>query len=437
MIEKKICRIIAEGFMDLYAYNTDINTINIQKTRKEFEGDFTFVVFPFLRFSKKTPQATAEDLGHYLLQKLDSISNFNVINGFLNISLKNNFWTDYLKNNKTDSTHPVTDKPFTFVIEYSSPNTNKPLHLGHIRNNLLGYAVAEILKYAGHKVYKVNLVNDRGIHICKSMLAWKLWGKGETPQNTGIKGDYLVGKYYVLFEKKYKEEVQTLIKKGSNEEEALKNAPLIIEAQKMLQQWENNDKDVRQLWQMMNAWVLSGFDTTYEKLGINFDKTYFESDTYLLGKKIIEEGLSKNIFEKKTDNSVWVNLTDNGLDEKLLLRSDGTSVYITQDIGTAHLRFNDFEADKFIYVVGNEQNYHFDVLKLILKKLNKPWADEIYHLSYGMVELPEGKMKSREGKVVDADILIQEMFDTARKIHKSSEKLKNLMNTKPKNYTTH
>ena len=416
MIEDLICRKTIEAIQELYSVSVGAEVVSVQKTRKEFEGDYTIVVFPFVKYSKKDPQSTAQQIGEYLSEKLDEIVKFNIIKGFLNLTVSDTYWLNFLKtNNKADFGKNTIQKPSTFVVEYSSPNTNKPLHLGHIRNNLLGFSVSEILKYAGNKVYKVNLVNDRGIHICKSMLAWQQWGNGETPESSGLKGDHLVGKYYVLFEQHYKKERETLVANGLSDEEAAKNASLIKEAQNMLLQWENKNEGVRATWEMMNKWVLDGFDVTYKKLGIDFDKTYFESETYLCGKSIIEEGLKNKVFYRKPDNSVWIDLKDEGLDEKLLLRSDGTSVYMTQDLGTAQLRINDFNAEKFIYVVGNEQNYHFDVLKLVLKKLGKAWSDGLFHLSYGMVELPEGKMKSREGKVVDADDLIEEMIDTARK----------------------
>ncbi len=416
MIEELICKVTIEAIEHLFGATIESTIVSIQKTRKEFDGDMTIVVFPFVKYSKKDPQTTAQQIGDYLLQHLPEVVKINIIKGFLNLSIADTYWLSFLKaNNSCNFGKDVNKSPSTYVVEYSSPNTNKPLHLGHIRNNLLGYAVAEILKYAGNKVYKVNLVNDRGIHICKSMLAWQKWGNEETPESTGLKGDFFVGRYYVMFEQHYKEDRDVLITQGLSEEEAAKNAPLIQQAQEMLRLWESKEKDVIALWERMNKWVLDGFDVTYHKLGIDFDKIYFESQTYLHGKSIIEGGLKNNVFYKKADNSVWIDLTAEGLDEKLLLRGDGTSVYMTQDLGTAQLRINDFNADRFIYVVGNEQNYHFEVLKHILKKLGKEWADGLYHLSYGMVELPEGKMKSREGKVVDADDLIAEMIDTARK----------------------
>lgn len=398
-------------------YQTDISEseVNLQETRKEFEGQFTVVTFPFTRFSKKSPEQTGQEIGEYMKTNVPEIAKFNVIKGFLNLSIADSFWFDTFKNSivKEDfGIFPASGRKV--MVEYSSPNTNKPLHLGHIRNNLLGFAVAEILSAAGNEVIKANLVNDRGIHICKSMLAWKYFGNGETPESSSTKGDHLVGKYYVIFDKEYKKQIDTLKAEGQTEEEAKKNAPLIREAQQMLQQWEAGDKEVIDLWKQMNGWVYAGFDETYKRLGVNFDKFYYESDTYLLGKDIIREGLEKGVFFKKEDGSVWIDLADEGLDEKLVLRADGTSVYITQDLGTAQLKYDEFKTDESIYVVGNEQDYHFKVLFLILKKLGKSWADGLYHLSYGMVDLPSGKMKSREGTVVDADDLMDEMEQTAR-----------------------
>jgi arginyl-tRNA synthetase len=400
-----------------HLYNTDItaNDINLQETRKEFEGQVTIVTFPFTRFSKKSPEQTGNEIGAYLQRELSQVSSFNVIKGFLNISLSDDHWLDKLYS-KILADDFVTFKPNgqKVMVEYSSPNTNKPLHLGHVRNNLLGFSVSEILAAAGYEVIKANLVNDRGIHICKSMLAWQKFGEGETPQSSGLKGDHLVGKYYVMFDKAYKVEIEALRATGQTEEEAKKNAPIIKEAQQMLQKWEAGDTEVKSLWETMNQWVYTGFAETYKNMGVTFDKFYYESDTYLLGKDIIEEGLEKGVFFRKPDNSVWIDLTADGLDEKLVLRSDGTSVYMTQDVGTAQLKYNDFHMDKSIYVVGNEQDYHFKVLFLILKKLGKSWADGLYHLSYGMVDLPSGKMKSREGTVVDADDLMEEMAQTAK-----------------------
>ena len=398
-------------------YNADIaeSQITLQETRKEFEGHITLVVFPVTRFSKKSPEETGKDIGEYLSRKIDDIAGFNVIKGFLNVSLVDTYWVQLLNQvllSPSFGTFPANGK--RLMVEYSSPNTNKPLHLGHIRNNLLGYSVAEILKAYGYDVVKANLVNDRGIHICKSMLAWQKFGSAETPASSGLKGDHLVGKYYVIFDKEYKKEIDTLKEQGQTEDEAKKNAPLIKEAQAMLQKWEANDEDVIQLWKTMNGWVYDGFEQTYKQLGVDFDKFYYESNTYLLGKDIIQEGLDKGVFFRKEDNSVWIDLTDEGLDEKLVLRGDGTSVYITQDLGTAQLKYDEFQMNESIYVVGNEQDYHFKVLFLILKKLGKSWAEGLYHLSYGMVDLPSGKMKSREGTVVDADDLMKEMLNTSK-----------------------
>jgi arginyl-tRNA synthetase len=400
-----------------HLYNTDIaNTdISLQETRKEFEGQVTVVTFPFTKFSKKSPEQTGNEIGAYLQNELKEIAGFNVIKGFLNISLTDDYWIDKLyKEILPDEFAVFKPNGKKVMVEYSSPNTNKPLHLGHIRNNLLGFSVAEILVAAGYEVIKTNLVNDRGIHICKSMLAWQKFGNGETSESSGLKGDHLVGKYYVLFDKEYKKQIDVLKTEGQTEEEAKKNAPLIKEAQEMLQKWEAGDAEVISLWKTMNTWVYAGFAETYKKLGVRFDKFYYESNTYLLGKDVVEEGLKKGVFFKKDDNSIWIDLTADGLDEKLVLRSDGTSVYMTQDLGTAQLKYDDFHMDKSIYVVGNEQDYHFKVLFLILQKLGKTWAEGLYHLSYGMVDLPSGKMKSREGTVVDADDLMDEMEQTAK-----------------------
>lgn len=389
--------------------------IGLQETRKEFEGDITVVTFPLTRLSKKSPEQTGTEIGQYLVDSIEQVSKFNVIKGFLNLSLTDNYLNTLYKEEISQNGFghfPSNGKKV--MVEYSSPNTNKPLHLGHVRNNLLGYSVAEILSANGYDVIKANLVNDRGIHICKSMLAWKKFGESETPDSSGLKGDHLVGKYYVIFDKEYKKQINELKSAGQSEEEAKKNAPLIKEAQQMLQQWEAGDEEVINLWKTMNAWVYAGFDETYKKLGVDFDKYYYESDTYLLGKDIIDEGLEKGVFFKKEDNSVWIDLTAEGLDEKLVLRGDGTSVYITQDLGTAQLKYDDFGVNESLYVVGNEQDYHFKVLFLILEKLGKSWAKGLYHLSYGMVDLPSGKMKSREGTVVDADDLVDEMVETAR-----------------------
>jgi arginyl-tRNA synthetase len=400
-----------------HLYQTDVApaAISLQETRKEFEGQITIVTFPFTKFSRKGPEQTGNEIGEYLKNELKEVTAFNVIKGFLNISISDEYWISQLYNQILPDDFAVS-KPNgqKVMVEYSSPNTNKPLHLGHIRNNLLGYSVAQILSAAGYEVVKTNLVNDRGIHICKSMLAWQKFGNGETPESSGLKGDHLVGKYYVLFDKTYKTRIEELKAEGQSEEEAKKNAPFIKEAQQMLQKWEAGDQEVIDLWKTMNSWVYAGFADTYKQLGVSFDKYYYESNTYLLGKDIIDEGLQKGVFFKKQDGSVWIDLTPDGLDEKLVLRSDGTSVYITQDLGTAQLKYNDFHMDKSIYVVGNEQDYHFKVLFLILRKLGKAGANGLFHLSYGMVDLPSGKMKSREGTVVDADDLMEEMETTAK-----------------------
>ncbi|PRY52648.1 arginyl-tRNA synthetase [Arcticibacter pallidicorallinus] len=404
-----------EAVKALYDAELKESDINLQETRKEFEGETTIVTFPLTRISKKSPEQTGNEIGAYLLENLPQVSAFNVIKGFLNISLSSAYLLDLFR--KTILSPEFGDLPSNgkkVMIEYSSPNTNKPLHLGHVRNNLLGFSVSEIMAASGYEVIKANLVNDRGIHICKSMLAWQKFGNGETPESTGLKGDKLVGNYYVKFDQEYKKQIDELKAAGQNEDEAKKNAELIKEAQLMLRKWEAGDEEVINLWKTMNSWVYAGFDVTYKSLGVEFDQYYYESDTYLLGKDIIDEGLEKNVFFKKEDNSVWIDLTADGLDEKLVLRGDGTSVYITQDLGTAQLKYDNFQMDESIYVVGNEQDYHFKVLFLILDKLGKSWAKGLYHLSYGMVDLPSGKMKSREGTVVDADDLIQEMVDTAR-----------------------
>lgn len=413
-IEHLIKQACSKAVYHLYKEQLEPESITLQQTRKEFEGEFTIVAFPFTKFSKKSPDATAEEIGKWLKTNLPSINSFNVVKGFLNLSL-----TDQLLI-ETISTISTTTNYGTFpsrgqkvMVEYSSPNTNKPLHLGHVRNILLGYSIAEILNAYGYEVIKANLINDRGIHICKSMLAWKLFGKGETPASSGLKGDHLVGKYYVIFDTEYKKEIETLKSKGLTEDEAKKQAPLIRTAQEMLLKWEEGDKEVIDLWKLMNSWVYEGFDITYKNLGVDFNKFYYESDTYLLGKEIVEEGLAKKVLFKKEDGSVWIDLTAEGFDEKLLLRSDGTSVYMTQDLGTAQLKYNDYNMEKSIYVVGNEQDYHFKVLFLILQKLGKTWAQGLYHLSYGMVDLPSGKMKSREGTVVDADELMSDMIIAA------------------------
>ena len=404
-----------KAIKELYGQDIAEDVINLQETRKEFEGQVTIVVFPVVRFSKKSPEETGNDIGSFLQQNVAEVVGFNVVKGFLNLSIAENYWINLFNDTLLASDFLVV-KPngHKVMVEYSSPNTNKPLHLGHVRNNLLGYSVSELLKADGYEVIKTNLVNDRGIHICKSMLAWQKWGNGETPESTGLKGDKLVGNYYVVFDKEYKKEINALVATGQTEEEAKKNAPLIKEAQQMLLQWEQGDATGVGVWEKMNGWVYNGFEVTYKKLGVDFDKYYYESNTYLLGKDTIEEGLAKGVFFKKEDGSVWIDLTADGLDQKLVLRSDGTSVYITQDLGTAQMKYDDFKMDKSIYVVGNEQDYHFKVLFLILEKLGKSWAKGLYHLSYGMVDLPSGKMKSREGTVVDADDLIAEMVDTAK-----------------------
>ena len=420
-IEEFISSVVARAAQELYGVS---DNIQIQKTRKEFEGDYTVVVFPLLRASKKSPEATATELGEKIVATTPEIRGFNVIKGFLNLVVDASFWASRFEEIvATENFGMAEPSGRTIMIEYSSPNTNKPLHLGHIRNNLLGYSVATILKANGHNVIKVNLVNDRGIHICKSMLAWQLYGGGETPESSGMKGDHLVGKYYVEFDKHYKAEVKALVAEGMSEDEAKKKAPIMVAAQEMLRKWEAKDSEVYSLWETMNGWVYEGFDVTYKALGVDFDKVYYESQTYLLGKSLVEDGLQKGVFFRKEDNSVWIDLEADGLDQKLLLRGDGTSVYMTQDLGTALSRFEENSLDDMIYVVGNEQNYHFQVLKLVLKKLGYEWSDNIFHLSYGMVELPEGKMKSREGTVVDADDLIADMVGTAREMSQELGKL--------------
>lgn len=425
-IEKKLSEKTVEALQSLYG--ATIDKIPFEKTNPDFTGDLTLVVFSFLKISKKKPEDTATEIGNYLKTNVSEVADFNVIKGFLNIVISDTFWIDYLKsvNGKQFINSTLPPNAPTVMVEYSSPNTNKPLHLGHVRNNLLGYSVAEILKAAGNKVIKTNLVNDRGIHICKSMLAWQKWGNGETPESTGIKGDHLVGKYYVEFDKHYKKEIETLIGQGKTEDEAKKQAPLILEAQKMLFKWESGDTSTKELWSMMNGWVHKGFESTYKQLGVDFDKVYFESETYLLGKNSIEEGLAKGVFKRRADNSVFIDLTADGLDEKTLLRADGTSVYMTQDLGTAVQRAEEEHFDKLIYTVANEQDYHFKVLFLILNKLGYQWSKGLYHLSYGMVELPEGKMKSREGTVVDADELMDEMIATAAATSKELGKAEGL-----------
>lgn len=425
-MENVLRKKIAEAVNVLYKGSIDENQIQIQETRKEFTGDFTFVVFPVMRFSKNTPEKTADDIGKYLSESIPEVSGYNVIKGFLNISISAEWWTKMFSgfyNSDDLFANCRVRVPEIILVEYSSPNTNKPLHLGHIRNNLLGYSIYRILSSCGHKVIKTNIVNDRGIHICKSMLAWIKFGNGETPSSSGIKGDHLVGKYYVLFESAYKKEIEELVKKGYDEETARLSAPLMVEAREMLVKWEAGDEEVVRIWKMMNSWVYEGFDETYRLLGVDFDKIYYESETWKDGKEQVLNALEKNILYRKEDGSVWANLEDEGLDQKVLLRSDGTAVYITQDIGTAIARQNDFHFNKCLYVVGNEQNYHFQVLKAILKKMGFGWWNGLIHFSYGMVELPEGKMKSREGTVVDADDIIDEMITTARQLSAELGKL--------------
>ena len=416
-IESILSQATAQAVNDLYGTVVDPQSIVPQATRKEFEGNLTIVVFPFLRASHKAPDATAQEIGDYLAAHCDAVEKFNVIKGFLNITVKPSFWAQLLDGICRDENYgfkQVTSESQLVMIEYSSPNTNKPLHLGHVRNNLLGFSLAQIMKACGNKVVKTNIVNDRGIHICKSMLAWLKWGNGATPESTGKKGDHLIGDFYVLFDKHYKAEIKEIAAaQGISEEEAEKQSTLMQEAREMLKKWEDNDPEVRALWEKMNSWVYAGFDETYKRMGVDFDKIYYESQTYLEGKEKVEEGLAKGVFYRKDDNSVWADLTPDGLDHKLLLRSDGTSVYMTQDIGTAKLRYQDYPIDKMIYVVGNEQNYHFQVLSLLLDKLGFKWGKALIHFSYGMVELPHGKMKSREGTVVDADDLMDKMVDDA------------------------
>ena len=416
-IDSILSQATAQAVKALYGVDFPAEKIVPQSTKKEFEGNLTIVVFPFLKASHKAPDATAQEIGEFLAQHCDAVEKFNVIKGFLNITIRPTFWTSILNNVAAEPNFgfvPVTSDSPLVMIEYSSPNTNKPLHLGHVRNNLLGYSLSRIMEACGNKVVKTNIVNDRGIHICKSMLAWLKWGNGLTPEQAGKKGDHLIGDFYVEFDKHYKAEVKELVASGMEQEEAERNSPLMQEARAMLKRWEDGDEQVRNLWQTMNEWVYAGFDETYKRMGVSFDKIYYESNTYLEGKEKVEEGLEKGIFYRKDDNSVWADLTGDGLDHKLLLRSDGTSVYMTQDIGTAKLRYQDFPIDQMIYVVGNEQNYHFQVLSLLLDKLGFKWGKDLIHFSYGMVELPNGKMKSREGTVVDADELMDEMIATAR-----------------------
>ena len=421
-IETTIKQQVKEAVEKLFQVN--LEQVEFQPTRKDFEGDITLVTFPMLRQIRTNPVQLGEAIGKYLVENNPQVEKYNVVQGFLNIVLSNKYYLDFFGAAKNDPSYgrlPQGDE--SIMVEYSSPNTNKPLHLGHVRNNLLGYSVAEILKASGREVYKTQIINDRGIHICKSMLAWRRFGNGETPETTGLKGDKLVGNYYVKFDKVYKDEISELMAQGKTEEEAKAQAPILLEAQEMLRKWEAGDKEVVDLWSRMNEWVYEGFQETYTKLGVDFDKNYYESQTYILRKDVVAEGLTKGVFYKKEDGSVWIDLTDEGLDEKIVLRSDGTAVYITQDIGTAIQRMKDFEADGMVYTVGNEQDYHFKVLFLIMKRLGYDWAQNLFHLSYGMVDLPSGKMKSREGTVVDADELMEEMTNTARTISEELGKL--------------
>ena len=415
-LEEQLKEGISKAFKEVFNHDLAAEAIDFQPTRKEFEGSHTFVTFPYLKITGKNPEETGRLLGDFLVSHVGAVSAYNVVKGFLNISMSDTLWGKTLNEIYANpSFGVVAPHGGRVMVEYSSPNTNKPLHLGHLRNNFLGFSISNILEACGYNVFKVNLVNDRGIHICKSMLAYQKWGKGETPASSGLKGDHLIGKYYVIFDKEYKKEIAKLKAGGMEEEEAKKKAPLILEAQELLQKWEENDPATVSLWKTMNGWVYEGFDATYKAMGVSFDKMYQESNTYLLGKDIVEEGLKKGVFYKKDDGSVWADLTAEGLDHKLVLRSDGTSVYMTQDLGTADMKYRDYPFNKSIYVVGNEQDYHFKVLFSILKKLGRPYADGLYHLSYGMVDLPSGKMKSREGTVVDADELIREMLETAEK----------------------
>lgn len=427
-IEKKLSCAVIDAVKALYNIDVEEKSIQLQKTKSDFEGDITLVVFPFTKIARKQPEIIGNEIGQWLKENTDVVDNYNVIKGFLNLSICKGNWVTILNsiyNNDKFGIKEVTEKSPLMMIEYSSPNTNKPLHLGHVRNNLLGYSISQIQKANGWNVVKTNIVNDRGIHICKSMLAWLKYGNGETPESSGMKGDHLVGKYYVEFDKHYKAELKELQEKGMSEEEAKSNSTLMKEAQSMLLKWEQNDPETRKLWKMMNEWVYTGFDETYKRLGVDFDKIYYESNTYLEGKKKVEEGLEKGIFYRRADGSVWADLTSDGLDEKLLLRSDGTSVYMTQDIGTAKIRYQDYPIDKMVYVVGNEQNYHFQVLSLLLDKLGFKWGKELVHFSYGMVELPNGRMKSREGTVVDADDLMDGMIEEAAKTSSALGKLNN------------
>lgn len=426
-IDNIISQAVAKAVKELYGIEVEASSIVPQTTKKEFEGNLTIVVFPWVKAARKAPEAVGTEIGEWLVKNEPAVNRFNVIKGFLNIVIEPTFWNSVIAGIVATENYgitPVTDDSQLVMVEYSSPNTNKPLHLGHVRNNLLGFSLSEILKACGNKVVKTNIVNDRGIHICKSMLAWQKWGEGLTPEKAGKKGDHLIGDFYVLFDKHYKAEVKELMtSQNLSQEDAEKASPLMQEAREMLRRWEQKDPEIRSLWEMMNSWVYAGFDETYKRMGVDFDKIYYESDTYLEGKDKVLEGLEKGIMYRKEDNSVWADLTNDGLDHKLLLRSDGTSVYMTQDIGTAKLRYQDYPIDKMIYVVGNEQNYHFQVLSLLLDKLGFKWGKDLVHFSYGMVELPEGKMKSREGTVVDADDLMDEMVNTAREVSRELGKL--------------
>ena len=428
-IQREIITAVIQAVKEIYGTDVPEKMVQLQNTKEGFEGNLTLVVFPFLKISRKKPEDTAHDIGQWLQQNCEAVSQFNVVKGFLNLVIAPAAWISLLSDINADEhfgeKQATADSPLV-MIEYSSPNTNKPLHLGHVRNNLLGWSLAQIMAANGNRVVKTNIVNDRGIHICKSMLAWLKWGNGETPESAGKKGDHLIGDYYVAFDKHYREEIRELVAQGMDEEKAKQEAPLIKEAHEMLVKWEQNDPEVRALWEKMNSWVYAGFDQTYKALGVGFDKIYYESQTYLKGKAKVEEGLAKGLFERHDDNSVWADLTNEGLDQKLLLRSDGTSVYMTQDIGTAEMRYEDYPIDKMIYVVGNEQNYHFQVLSILLDRLGFKWGKELVHFSYGMVELPNGKMKSREGTVVDADDLIQAMIDGARQVSEEAGKSKDL-----------
>ncbi len=436
LIDNILNKSVSESIKFLYGQSADTRLIQLQKTRREFEGDITLVVFPLLKISRKSPDETSTDIGKYLKENVPEVVRFNVVKGFLNLVISDTYYLQFLNLASGDSLFGFTatdEDGGVIMVEYSSPNTNKPLHLGHVRNNLLGYSLSKILIAGGKKVVMTNIVNDRGIHICKSMLAWQKWGNGETPGKSGKKGDHLVGEYYVKFDQEYKKQIASLVENGMKQEEAEKKAGLIVEAQEMLRKWEAGDEEVMSLWKTMNAWVYEGFDETYRRLGVHFDKIYYESETWVHGKDVVLDGLARNVLVRHEDGSVWADMRDRGLDEKVLLRSDGTSVYMTQDIGTAKLRQIDYSPEKMVYVVGNEQNYHFKVLAIILDMLGFPWAKSLHHLSYGMVELPEGKMKSREGTVVDADDLMDEMIETAREMSKELGKLEGLDDAEKEN----